>query len=309
MDKERRPIGPEYVKIHLNSVIEIQRIVSLHYFKYVKDFWGEGEAHDFWELVYVDSGEIEIIAGEEHLVLSKGQCFLHAPLEYHNVISRGSFASAFITSFECFDSGIFLLEHQILQLDEPQQRMIAAIFSEGQKAYQGPFDVMGRRMLTRAKNAAYGAEQMVKTYLENLVISLVRSRTEEERPEEPGTMSIRGSVPNENRTKIIDTIMATLTEHLDRELPLDYVCQRAAFSRSYLERIFYEEMSCGIKQYFMQMKIERAKELISERQYSFTEIAAMLGFNSVHYFSRTFKKYTNMTPTEYQNSVLVRRLL
>ena len=88
MDKERRPIGPEYVKIHLNSVIEIQRIVSLHYFKYVKDFWGEGEAHDFWELVYVDSGEIEIIAGEEHLVLSKGQCFLHAPLEYHNVISR-----------------------------------------------------------------------------------------------------------------------------------------------------------------------------------------------------------------------------
>ena len=122
-------------------------------------------------------------------------------------------------------------------------------------------------------------------------------------------MSIRGSVPNENRTKIIDTIMATLTEHLDRELQLDYVCQRAAFSRSYLERIFYEEMSCGIKQYFMQMKIERAKELISERQYSFTEIAAMLGFNSVHYFSRTFKKYTNMTPTEYQNSVLVRRLL
>ena len=82
-----------------------------------------------------------------------------------------------------------------------------------------------------------------------------------------------------------------------------------AFSRSYLERLFYEEMNCGIKQYFMQMKVERAKELISERHYSFTEIASMLGFNSIHYFSRTFKKYTDMTPTQYQRSVLMRRLL
>ena len=58
------------------------------------------------------------------------------------------------------------------------------------------------------------------------------------------------------------------------------------FSRSYPERPFYEEMNC----YFIQMKIERAKELISEQIYTFTEISSMLGFNSIHYFSRTFKK-------------------
>ena len=309
MSEERRAIGPEYIKIRLNSMIEIDRIVSLHYFKYVKDFWGDGEAHDFWEFVYVDSGEIEIIAGEDHYVLSQGQCFLHSPFEYHNVISRGTFASAFITSFECFNSDIHLVEHQILQLDEAQQHIIACIFSEGQKAYQGPFDLMARPMLIRAKNAPYGAEQMVKTYLEQLILSLIRSCTASEDPENQDIPPIRSNVSSQNRAKIIDTILATLAEHLDQELSLDYVCQRAAFSRSYLERLFYEEMNCGIKQYFMLMKIERAKELISEQVYTFTEISSMLGFNSIHYFSRTFKKYTGMTPTQYQHSILTRKLL
>lgn len=309
MSEERKAIGPEYIKIHFNQVIEISKIISLHYFKYVKDFWGEGEAHDFWELVYVDSGELEIIAGQEHYILCQGQCFLHGPLEYHNVISRGSFASAFITSFECLSKDIQLLEHRILNLDEVQQHIIASIFSEGQKAYQGPFDVMGLRMLTRSKNAAFGAEQVIKASLEHLVISLIRSQVEPVGAEGSQIPPLRNNVPNQTRAQIIDTILSTLTENLYQELSLDSICQRAAFSRSYLERIFFEEMNCGIKQYFMQMKIERAKELISEQLYTVTEVSSMLGFNSIHYFSRSFKKITGMTPTQYQHSILTRKLL
>ena len=253
MSETKTAIGPEYTKIHLNSVIEIGRIVSLHYFKYVKDFWGEGEAHDFWELVYVDAGEIEVIAGEDHYILSQGQCILHPPMEYHNVIARGSFASVFITSFECLSSGIHLLTHQrILELNKSQKRLVAATFEEGQQAYQGPFDIIGRPTLTRSKQATYGAEQMVKTYLEQLIISLVRSCTESAPAREGGQPS-RNAAPRQNRTRIIDTILAILAENLGGDLSLDAVCQRAAFSRSYLERLFYEEMNCGIKQYFTQM--------------------------------------------------------
>ena len=311
MSEKIGAIGPEYTKIHLNSVIEISRIVSLHYFKYVKDFWGEGEAHDFWELVYVDAGEIEVIAGETHYILSQGQCILHSPLEYHNVIARGRFASVFITSFECFSSGIHLLTQQrILELNKIQKRLVAAVFEEGRQAYQGPFDIIGRPVLTRSKHATYGAEQMVKTCLEQLIISLVRSCTEHAAPHGGAELSdSRSAAPLQNRTRIIDTVLAILAENLDGELSLDAVCQRAAFSRSYLERLFYEEMHCGIKQYFTQMKVDRAKELISEQVYTFTEIASMLGFNSIHYFSRTFKKHTGMTPTQYRQSILTRNLL
>ena len=298
----------EYIKIHFDSVIDISRIVSLHYFKYVKNFWGEGEAHDFWELVYVDSGELEIIADREHFVLSKGQCFLHKPMEYHNVISRGQFASAFITAFECLDSPMQQLAHRVINLDETQQRLIADIFSEGQKAYQGPFDVISMKMLTRSKNPVFGAEQIVKTTMERLMISLIRKDMMSVEADEPESPILLNKVPNQNRVQIINAILSVLTANLNQNVSLETICKSTGFSRSYLERIFFEEMNCGIKQYFAQMKMERAKELISEQVYTFTEISAMLGFNSIHYFSRIFKKETGMTPTEYRSSILAKKM-
>ena len=54
------------------------------------------------------------------------------------------------------------------------------------------------------------------------------------------------------------------------------------------------------------MKIDAAKQLIRSQRLNFTQIADRLGYTSVHYFSRQFKKVTGMTPSEY--SVSIKRL-
>ena len=51
------------------------------------------------------------------------------------------------------------------------------------------------------------------------------------------------------------------------------------------------------------MELAEAKKLLSQNKYTVTEIAFMLNFNSVHYFSRQFKDQTDMSPTEYANSI------
>lgn len=56
-------------------------------------------------------------------------------------------------------------------------------------------------------------------------------------------------------------------------------------------------------EYFGAMKIEAAQRMIREGACNFTEIAALLGYSSIHYFSRHFKKVTGMTPSEYASSV------
>jgi len=56
-------------------------------------------------------------------------------------------------------------------------------------------------------------------------------------------------------------------------------------------------------EYFAGMKIKQAKQLIRDETYNMTEISGMLGFSSVHYFSKAFKKTTGMSPTEYARSV------
>lgn len=57
-------------------------------------------------------------------------------------------------------------------------------------------------------------------------------------------------------------------------------------------------------EFFNRLKIEKAKELIRTRQFTFSQIADQLGYSSIHYFSRQFKKITGMSPTEYTESVL-----
>ena len=62
-------------------------------------------------------------------------------------------------------------------------------------------------------------------------------------------------------------------------------------------------MTVSVMEYFKRLKIKEAKVLIRENNHNFTQIASILGYNSIHYFSRTFKNVTGMTLSEYANSV------
>ena len=51
------------------------------------------------------------------------------------------------------------------------------------------------------------------------------------------------------------------------------------------------------------MKIDSAKHMMRNKNLNFTQISEKLGYSSIHYFSRQFKKITNMTPSEYVSSI------
>ena len=71
-----------YESISLMENLVITEIYSIHYFEYTKDFVYEGESHDFWELLCVDNGVIEVTAGDQNLVLEKGEMIFHKPNEF-----------------------------------------------------------------------------------------------------------------------------------------------------------------------------------------------------------------------------------
>ena len=74
-------------------------------------------------------------------------------------------------------------------------------------------------------------------------------------------------------------------------------------SKTALKQLFKKNTGSGVCDYFIKLKIERAKTYIRENNYNFTQIAEMLGYNSVHYFSAQFKKIVAMSPTEYAASI------
>ena len=109
--------------------------------------------------------------------------------------------------------------------------------------------------------------------------------------------------------KIVSNIIALLNERLYTSIDLDTIAKQLFFSKTYIKAIFKKHMGTSIIQYYIFLKIEESKKLISQNKYTYTEIAYTLGFNSVHYFSRLFKAHTQMTPSEYSKSIKADNLL
>lgn len=92
----------KYFKHKLENLLVIDKIVTIHYFEFDKNFKSKVEAHDFWELVYADKEDILCTADGETLVLKQGELLFHKPDEVHSLAANGKNApNVFIVSFEC----------------------------------------------------------------------------------------------------------------------------------------------------------------------------------------------------------------
>ena len=105
--------------------------------------------------------------------------------------------------------------------------------------------------------------------------------------------------------EFIDRVSKYLEDNIAKRLTLSDICRDNLVGRSYLQKIFREKTGGGAMEYFGTLKIDAAKRMIREGTHNFTEIAALLGYNSIHYFSRHFKKVTGRTPSEYASSVKI----
>ncbi len=109
------------------------------------------------------------------------------------------------------------------------------------------------------------------------------------------------------KRKADDALFAQIKEytesHICETLTIEQLCRSNSIGRSQLQKLFRSRSGYGTIEYFSRMKIDLAKQMIREDQYNFTQIADAIGFSSVHYFSRQFKKITGMTPSEYASSI------
>lgn len=91
-----------------------------------------------------------------------------------------------------------------------------------------------------------------------------------------------------------------LHEHYHEQVTLNEVAEHAFVSTYYISRMFKKEMGKNFVDYLNELRIEKAKELLKDVQFKTYEVAEKVGIPDAHYFSRLFKKYVGVTPTEYR---------
>ena len=291
-----------YKNTCLRTTLSVRSIISIHYFDYMSDFSFPGESHDFWELLCVDKGEIDAVAGEKRHTLKRGSIIFHQPNEFHNVITNGRSApSLVVIAFECHSPHMDAFRGQILTVQETESALLAQIIIEARQAFVGRLDNPYQEELIRNTDTpGFGAEQLISNYLEELLILLYRRYFANplpvpvQNPKYP-----RLGRPNETYNRII----RYMEEHINEQLTIENICKNTLISRSRLQKLFQEQHGCGVMEFFTLLKIDTAKELIRSNQLNFTQISDRLGYTSIHYFSRQFKKITHMNPSEYASSI------
>jgi len=106
-------------------------------------------------------------------------------------------------------------------------------------------------------------------------------------------------------SQIIDCICNYIEKNLSEDLSLVRLAEIHYFNPSYLSYFFKQERGINLSEYIDKCRIRRAKELLQDGDLKIREVAASVGYNSAHSFTRFFKKVSGMTPKEYRESLLV----
>jgi len=295
-----------YLGIDLKNSLSVEKVYSIHYFEYMNDFSFPGESHNFWEFIYIDKGEINITAGKTSHILKKGEITFHAPNEFHNVEANGRIApNLIVISFSCPNEAIHFFKNKTMKVDETERNLLADIIIEARRCFDCRLDdpyLPNPPM--KEKPDMFGAEQMIRIHLEHFLLHLYR------RYSSPVALqkSLSNTLPqkitkSKSDSEIFSRVLDYLEQKICTQITIEEICKDNLVGRSQLQKIFKAQTSLGIIEYFSKMKIETAKELIRTNHMNFTQISEYLGYSSIHYFSRQFKKVTGMTPSEYASSI------
>lgn len=284
----------KYIPAGFKDKIEIQDIVTVHYFEFPKDYRFTGESHDFWELVYVDSGRIIAVSDEKEILLKAGDIIFHKPDEWHNLKGDGEHASnVAVISFISGSESMKYFYNKIIKGGNTQKELISKIIIEAEKLFETTLGDPYTRMFRKKKDRPFAGEQLILLYLAEFLISIVRNDMQ----------NMRTSLVENTTNSLVNNAIEYLGAHISERITVFDVEKATNTSRTAVETAFKNTLGCGVISYFIKMKTECAKAYIRAGSYNITQIADMLGYESIHYFSRQFKAVTGMSPKEYSRSV------
>ena len=284
----------EFTLQSFNIDIDVKRIANIQYFEFTNHYSTQSDSHNFYELLYIDRGNIYVDSDKFSGNLSVNQLIIHGPNEKHSLTTLDSVApSIIIIGFECETDALSPFSEKPITLTQEQKNSLAKILQEGMSIFKPPYDLLNQSYMPKREIYPFGADQMIKIGLESLLISLVRVNTPEDAAKNSDNSINSG----------IEAVHRYVTENFKTKLSLDNLCFLFGFNKTTLCQNFKSMYGCTIFNYITKLKIKEAKALLRSEELSITEISERIGFESVHYFCRSFKKNTGVSPSEYSRMI------
>ena len=276
--------------------IDILGLNSIYYFELSKDFTHPPERHDFWEMVYVDSGEINAITNGHGRTLGQGQVIFHRPMELHAHISDKKVPNnMLVVSFTSESPAMDFFDKKVFTLDKTEKTLISLFIKEATNALGTISGEYSNKEPLDFKNAPAGSLQLLDCYLTEFLLVLKR------RGESAGEVMKRSDTSRElGESSTSELIISYLEENVYGCVTLTDLCTKFYMGKSHLCKLFSDYTGEGPIEYYAKLKISEAKKLLLGDELSVSKISDMLGYSSIHNFSRAFKNSVGVSPTAYK---------
>lgn len=279
----------EYVIKKLNNAINVTGIVNLHFFEFGNDFMTVEERHPFYELVFVNSGKLFIESEDYTGYLAKNQMIIHRENSGHALKCTSENApTVIIIGFGCDSRLIDKFSREPFELSDSMIKKLAEIVKEGRNVFMPPYNIPVYDM-KKKRNQLFGSEQMLRLMLEYFLVKLIREYRFNENADETG-----------EATAEISEIIKYVSDNYLEKITIDELAFLFKTNRATLCKKFKAATGKTLIEFINGRKLESAKKKILTSQDTFTRIADELNFESIHYFTRFFKKMTGESPKEFR---------
>ena len=276
-------ITPAY---HFNRILPQVRVREiLGYYYSIRDsgYVFSGESHSYYELTYVDRGTLTTEIDGNIFELKERELIIYGPNQFHNQKIKEGTSCSYVTV-------LFELEPDVSHFSF----LLNKIFPYTKKIH-----ALMKTFVNESSSFTPYMDSLLLCLLQEVIIRLLQSEYITEAPDKKPVTDARQHYHDE----LLEQILTYIDEVIYEPITVGEICQKFSMSRSSLQILFNENLNQTPKKYINELKLEKSRQMIGEGLYTISEIALMLGFNSIHYFSRAFTQKYNMAPTEYAKTI------
>ena len=276
-------ITPAFQFNRILPQVRVREILGYYYSIRDSGYCFDGESHNYYELTYVDRGTLLTeIEGSEY-ELNERELIIYGPNQHHNQkIREGSSCSYVTVLFELEDA------------DTHFDFLLNKVFPYTKKIHS-----LMKNFVNESSSFVPYMDSLMLCIFQEVIIRLLQSEFIQQESDKKPVTEARQHYHDELLERILTFIDNTIYE----PITVGEICQKFSMSRSSLQILFNENLNQTPKKYINELKLEKSRQMISESKYTISEIALMLGFNSIHYFSRAFTLKYGMSPSEYAKTL------
>lgn len=112
--------------------------------------------------------------------------------------------------------------------------------------------------------------------------------------------------PKKNQNPRIEKCKDYIFQHLHEKISVQNMADELFLNANYLSELFHQHEGITITDFILKEKVNLTKNLLSYSPYTYSEIAAYLGFSSQSHLGKIFKKHTGLTLKQYRDRFGVR---